>query len=280
MEDIVERWKNELHIDIAREFGDHKTFALYECLDTALQFYRPADIAGCPTVYADLQNLQWYWYHSPLRQEHVIALRRMPRQSRIVEVGCGTGTFVEEAAKQGHSALGIDTNTESIADGLRHNRPVDHTSLEELRATQPESFDVVCAFQVLEHISDPLPFLELCLRVLRPGGRLMIGVPNIDGYIRFENHVLDMPPHHMTRWSEESLMALAELLPMQAVHVQAEHIERKNVAYYINLLAKHHRNKGSLLWHKKLLPLYRTIMKCGLRRFVRGHSIYAEFVKQ
>ena len=71
-------------------------------------------------------------------------------------------------------------------------------------------FDVVCAFQVLEHVADPLAFIAEAKARLNPGGLLFIGVPNRESYVgRLRDFPLDMPPHHVMRWSRRALAALA-----------------------------------------------------------------------
>ena len=50
--------------------------------------------------------------------------------------------------------------------------------LDELKKKTDQRFDVICAFQVLEHISNPREFLEDIISLLRPSGKILLAVPN------------------------------------------------------------------------------------------------------
>ena len=89
---------------------------------------------------------------------------------------------------------------------MRRERGI--TVVEELLSDHSKTYDVVTAFQVLEHIADPLPFLKNCIDALNPGGLLVIAVPNNDAFIRFADLPLNEPPHHVGLWSPRSLASL------------------------------------------------------------------------
>ena len=66
---------------------------------------------------------------------------------------------------------------------------------------RPGHYDAVTSFQVLEHVTEPASFLRACVKALRPGGRLLLGVPNNDSFLGLlEDNWLNMPPHHMSLW--------------------------------------------------------------------------------
>jgi SAM-dependent methyltransferase len=105
-------------------------------------------------------------------------LRTGPVRS-LVEAGCAGGFFVEAARQAGIAATG----TELSAEMVRHARerlglPVEQGRFES--APLPDRpVQAVCAFHVLEHVEDPVAFVQTAWRLLEPGGRLAIEVPNL-----------------------------------------------------------------------------------------------------
>jgi SAM-dependent methyltransferase len=125
----------------------------------------------------------------------------------LLDVGCGTGQFVEAARKAGYRARGLDLSAAQL-EVARRRFPDVEVHAGRLRdyahGMPPGSFDVVTAFQVLEHVADPLDFLADARRLLRPAGYLAIGVPTWRTWRAFRDPE-DAPPNHLTRWSRRSL---------------------------------------------------------------------------
>ena len=101
--------------------------------------------------------------------------------------------------------------------------------------SRPASYDFVCSFQVLEHVVDVHSFIEDCLKCLRPGGRLIISVPAADSFIsRTVNGVLNMPPHHLTWWTDQALGYVAksyDLILESIVHEPLERLHYRRYAF-------------------------------------------------
>jgi SAM-dependent methyltransferase len=78
-------------------------------------------------------------------------------------------------------------------------------------------FSVITLFHVLEHVADPLGAIKILKRSLSPGGILAVSVPYSP--MSFESDwrdPLNRPPHHLSRWNERSLKALATSAGMSA----------------------------------------------------------------
>lgn len=103
-------------------------------------------------------------------------LERLP-PSRILDLGCSGGLFAERARAAGHHVTGVDAIE---VPGVRER--MDRFFVADLEAGIPQQvggrYDVVVAGDVIEHLTGPLDLLTSIHRVLRPGGRLLLSVPN------------------------------------------------------------------------------------------------------
>jgi glycosyltransferase involved in cell wall biosynthesis/ubiquinone/menaquinone biosynthesis C-methylase UbiE len=110
---------------------------------------------------------------------HAVMLEMLDRlpPSRILDLGCSGGLFAERAQAAGHNVTGVDSM--EIA-GVRER--TDRFFLADLEAGIPAEvgggYDVVVAGDVIEHLTRPTETLRQISRVLRPGGQLLLSVPN------------------------------------------------------------------------------------------------------
>jgi len=101
----------------------------------------------------------------------------------ILDLGCGHGALIHVARELGYRNLrGVDGSPEQVAAARRLGiEGVEAGDLRHVLETQPDaSLDVVVAFDVIEHFTrnELLPFVDQVRRVLKPGGRWIIHVPN------------------------------------------------------------------------------------------------------
>ena len=98
-----------------------------------------------------------------------------------VEIGCASGYFLAVIKDRVGSVAGLETHLELRQYCEQIGIPI-HDRLEEM----PEaSVDRLFAFFVLEHLGEPMEFLAQARRVCRPGGSIMIVVPNVDDVLLF-----------------------------------------------------------------------------------------------
>jgi SAM-dependent methyltransferase len=132
---------------------------------------------------------------------------------RVLDVGCGSGLFLAGLAKRGVECHGTEFSDETAGrarslPGLRiHAGPIDADTY------AAGSFDLISIWHVLEHLGDPDELLRYSARWLRPGGTLMLAVPNIDSWqarlFRGAWFHLD-PPRHFFHFGPRSLGAALE----------------------------------------------------------------------
>lgn len=124
-------------------------------------------------------------YLFPIRRARLDAeyahLPRPPHASaRLLDIGCGNGERLQRLAACGWSASGIDFDAQAVETCRREGLDVRLGTLQEQRF-DAESFDAIVLHHVIEHVADPSAVLGECLRVARPGARLIVVTPNADG---------------------------------------------------------------------------------------------------
>ncbi len=106
-------------------------------------------------------------------------------RGRILENGCGVGMYVEHLQTFGGRVFGLEFDFERAAEARRRSPRIVNAAGEGL-PYPAATFDLILSHEVLEHVSDDRRALEEIARVLKPGGRLVLFVPN-RGY-PFETH--------------------------------------------------------------------------------------------
>lgn len=231
--ELITRWQRMLRVNISDELIGLDTIPEWRCPHCGLQFF-PAEGAGSAHLYEQL--CRFPWYYMPAKWEHEMAIADLRKSDRVLEVGCGAGAFVARLRKAGWDASGLELNDAAVAEAQGVGIPVTNELIGTVAEERPGSYDMVCSFEVLEHVADPYAFIDEQVRALCVGGRLAIGVPNQDSYIRREDNLLNMPPHHVTRWSAQALRHLADVFPLRMVRVATEPLQRYHVSGYARVL--------------------------------------------
>ena len=114
-----------------------------------------------------------------LQGEYGSAFRWVPRNVKVLDIGCGTGQNLAYHQKRGCEALGIEADGNVLAIAARHNLKVVPGVFD---GTQFESsyFDYVTLDQVAEHVLEPHALMQGVCRVLKPGGAAILTTPNPD----------------------------------------------------------------------------------------------------
>lgn len=106
-------------------------------------------------------------------------LERFRNTGRIIDVGCGSGLFIQRAIQRGWDAQGTEYPGPALNLCRARNLPVIEGPFVPSNYP-PGHFDVVCSFEVIEHVIDPRAELSRMLEVLRPGGAFYVTTPNFN----------------------------------------------------------------------------------------------------
>jgi SAM-dependent methyltransferase len=113
------------------------------------------------------------------RLQKVATLSRPP--GRLLDVGCGDGAFLREAAGHGWIVRGTEFSPAGAGFARAAGVPVFGGELWEARLPG-ESFDVITCWHVIEHVADPRRLVGEMHRLLRPGGVLVMATPNLNDH--------------------------------------------------------------------------------------------------
>ncbi len=109
---------------------------------------------------------------------------------RLLDLGCGSGYFPQLAARQGaRNAAGVDMvpPPDVHANSLWEFYQVDLDGTQWPGELKHSRFDLIFAFDIIEHLKSPVLFLEQCHQLLAPEGQLYMTTPNIQSLERFRN---------------------------------------------------------------------------------------------
>ena len=222
--DIIDMYRVQTGIDVSRFFGKTKEIFLYRCNDSGYRFYYPKGLDGDGIFYEELQAKLANDYYHDWKFENQMALEAIRPGDKILDIGCGEGKFLQKALVKSKSVYGIELNAKAAGVAVENGIEV-HTETIEVHAINHIGYyDMVCMFQVLEHIYEVNEFLEASLKVLKPGGKLIIGVPNNEPYFNgYDKYcTLNLPPHHMGMWNISVFRNISTLFDISIQEVQYE----------------------------------------------------------
>ena len=166
-------------------------------------------------VYDQMAELdQSHWWYRARRAVIAALIRRRaqpPPGARLLEIGCGTGHNLEMLAQFGAvDALEVDETARTLAE-KRLGKAIFSAPLPELAGIPERFYDLVAAFDVIEHIADDEAAIRSIARLLKPTGRLVVTVPAHQWM--WSAH--DVVNHHKRRYSKVGLRRLIEGSPLK-----------------------------------------------------------------
>lgn len=175
----------------------------------------PGDAAFYTTMYRRNRFGETALRTADRRVEFIEAAGHVGPADAVLEIGAGTGAFAMHLPP-GARYTGLDPHSGGYT--RARGAEVQAVSLEAHASEHAGHYDVACAFQVIEHVPDPVATARGMLRCLRPGGLLILVAPHWPSPMtRLPNFPINLPPHHLTCWNPEAMRALAEAIGAEVV---------------------------------------------------------------
>lgn len=175
----------------------------------------------------------------------------VPEQT-LLEVGCDTGLFLQYAEQTtGLNVVGVDISNKAVTDATKAGVDVRLGTLE-MQNFPTDSFDIICAYDLIEHIESPAEFLAEVRRILKPTGILILETPNFDGIVYrigrmigrlpLINKILSplqkrlWPLFHVQYFTAKSLSNLLNKYEFSTVNIQGKEITATELSIQNTLL--------------------------------------------
>lgn len=139
----------------------------------------------------------------------LLAADRVPAQGKLLEIGCGQGNFLRQAANRGFDVTGVEYS-QFACERARANLEGRGRVLQgEITVLAPEAaaYDVCVLCDVIEHVRDPAAFLREIFRLLRPGGVLLVVTPSLDSWSAraLRSRWMEYKAEHLFYYAPETL---------------------------------------------------------------------------
>ena len=191
-------------------------------------------------MYGRATDLEGYFLRQRSYGEKILAAVESSLEpgAWVFEVGCGSGGALEVFQARGYRVAGCDYSAELIDAGRRRGvQNIHHGSLTDLGAALGGvKADLIYLHHVFEHVIDPLAFLEECRDLLKPGGRVIIVVPDVSRIASFDypagdllqflhiSHKYNYSPEGMRALGERAGYAVSELRPDPNIQTPCSHM--------------------------------------------------------
>lgn len=279
---LIDAYRTQLQFDVSEFLPAIDQLEVYRCGDTGLEFFYPLNLEGPPAFYEKL-----YTAEAPEQDEKWefdAALHFLQDAQSLLDIGCGRGAFLDKARSHGRRVAGLETSRLGREVARNRGLEVYDETIAAHASNNADGYDAVTAFQVLEHTADPATFIRASIDALRPGGLLVISVPNNDSFLKHcELLPLNMPPHHVALWNQQAIESLPRLFPIDLIAIEKQPLPEANLDWYQSTMEDHGLPKSKMLrtfyYRMGGQAIFRKYL-ARKRALIDGHTIMAIYRKR
>ena len=230
---IIDYWVNNYDFNPIADVYRNEVLEKRYCENCGLYFYN-YHLPDFEQMYHELSTR--ISYYPSFRQEYGIATEIIEylKPNSLLEIGAGEGSFLERVEHIVPITLGSEYNLQALDVCARKGLNMSSSDISKL---EKESFDVICHFEVLEHVYNNSQFMEQTLRLLKKGGKLIIGTPDPEGILsiigRFQ---LNLPPHHQFDFSKKTFDYLEKKYNLKIREYQKAELDYHHYVRYVKVL--------------------------------------------
>lgn len=194
-------------------------------------------------------------------------------ERRLLDVGCASGIFLEQAQKDGWVAEGVELSPTLSVQARSKGLKVRNGWIEDLASTA--RYPVVTAWEVIEHAIDPLKFLNTVRSYVQDGGLVALSTPLSNGLparVLRSRFPMIYPPEHLSLFSRKSITILGRRLGLRMIrfrsfsNLEKENLERGLLRFVFGPMAIPDAvgRRLSCLLARALVPFCRAMDAMGL----------------
>lgn len=202
------------------DMGVHKEgntrFSLHECMICRVQFWSPFFNIGRDWHEENNKDDVSVQQTAPIsrgyHKKFLALYEPILQNKKILDLGCGSGELLSELHRRGNEVWGVDFDRNKI-EAARHSVGLQHIyamSFDEFFGLPNlPQFDIICFFEVLQYVDNPVDFFKNVNRLLGPEGFAVASIPSRQRV--FVNlSTWDFPPNHITRWNVDAVQEIAK----------------------------------------------------------------------
>ncbi len=283
IQETLDRWEIETKTRFSKDTRDkyvlYSTSNFYKCTECHFGAFVPP-CAGTSGFYNDITIDDDYYIDDKWEFIKTTSLIARKKPKSLLDFGCGGGSFVKKIAQNFRSIVvtGYDQNPQS-------KLSLDHTTITLISDESligENQYDMVTAFQILEHLENPFLALKKLHASLKDNGILVISVPNTLGPIRhFPFALTEIPPHHVNRFNAPSLKVFLANGGFEIEEISYEPLSRIFWDSYAPAIIENTFPKklrglfAKLKGRGVVLKMLSLLKKTSLKSLpVKGHSVY------
>jgi SAM-dependent methyltransferase len=185
-------------------------------LDELRQYYDDSYESGLYSLF--LQERQMKQVTAEHRMKHIT---KYAGSGRLLDLGCANGVLVRSALHAGFDAEGIDLSHVAVEEGRSNGLNLSVSTIEDWNPDY--RYQVITGFDILEHVLDPLGFMQDVKRLLEPGGTVVIAVPNtrsVFARVMGKSWWFYIPEEHLTYFHPGAISRLCDRVGLEPIRIE------------------------------------------------------------